>query len=106
MFPPTKISPKIYLQKSIDLDESIEILVLMEHNRITVGDIVMNTELHVNAPDNAPDVGLEQGAYWPMCSPTKLLSYIDRICDLKLFTDVAAIIFLLSLFHGFITRWL
>ena len=59
-----------------------------------------------NAPDNAPDVGLEQGAYWPMCSPTKLLSYIDMICDLKLFTDVAAIIFLLSLFHGFITRWL
>jgi hypothetical protein len=48
MFPPTKISPKIYLQKSIDLDESIEILVLMEHNRITVGDIVMNTELQVH----------------------------------------------------------
>ena len=27
---------------------SIEILVLMEHNRITVGDIVMNTELQVH----------------------------------------------------------
>ena len=60
----------------------------------------LNCECTGYVPDNVPDVSLEQGGYWLMCSPNNLVSYNEWILDSNWLTDVAAIIFLLSLFQG------